>query len=108
MKQGRQAISHLHSGRAVGRLQYYDVYLIGLALFLVGLGLVMVASASVTVADRHFADPLYYFWRQGFAAALGLGISFLVIKTPLVIWQQITLLTLCITSGDRDLRPLLD
>jgi len=90
MKQRRQASSHLHSGRAFGRLQHYDVYLIGLSLFLVGLGLVMVASASVTVADRHFADPLHYFWRQGFAVVLGLTMSFLVIKTPLAIWQQVS------------------
>lgn len=88
MSYRRQASSHLHAGKATGKLQHYDFYLIGLALFLLGLGLLMVASASVTVADRHYADPLHYFWRQVVAAVLGLSISFLVIKTPLVIWQQ--------------------
>lgn len=90
MKHRNQARSHLHAGRAISRLQHYDLFLIGLTLFLVSLGLVMVVSASVTVADRHFVDPLYYFWRQGVAAIIGLGISFVVIKTPLIIWQQIS------------------
>ncbi|MFT5349318.1 MAG: cell division protein FtsW [Planctomycetota bacterium] len=90
MKQRRQASSHLHNGRAIGKLPQYDFYLIGLTLFLVGLGLVMVASASVTVAERHFIEPLHYFWRQSIAAALGLSISFLVIKTPLAIWRQVS------------------
>lgn len=89
MRQRRQASSSVQMGR-VSRFQKYDFYLIGLGLFLLGLGLVMVASASVTVADKHFADPLHYFWRQSVAAVLGLSISFVVIQTPLVIWQQIS------------------
>jgi cell division protein FtsW len=88
MNHRRQASSHLHAGRVNSNMQHFDFYLIGLALFLLGLGLIMVASASVTVAEKHYLDPLHYFWRQGVAAVLGLGISFVVINTPLVIWQQ--------------------
>ncbi len=90
MNHRRQASLHLHAGRVSKRLLHYDFYLIGLTLFLLGLGLVMVASASVTVADRHYAEPLHYFWRQGAAALLGLSISFVVIQTPLLIWQQLS------------------
>lgn len=90
MRQRRQASSNLQTNRMKNRLQHHDFYLIGLGLFLLGLGLVMVASASVTVADRHFADPLHYFWRQSIAAVLGLTISFVVIQTPLVIWQHLS------------------
>jgi cell division protein FtsW len=90
MKKRRQASSNLQTSRMKNSLQHHDFYLIGLGLFLLGLGLVMVASASVTVADRHFADPLHYFWRQGVAAVLGITISFVVIQIPLAIWQQLS------------------
>jgi cell division protein FtsW len=90
MKQRRQASSHLHGGGLSHKMLHHDFYLISLTLFLVALGLVMVASASVTVADRHFIDPLHYFWRQCVAAAVGLSISFLVINTPLALWQQLS------------------
>jgi cell division protein FtsW len=90
MKNRRQASSLLHAGSAIKKLQHHDIYLICLTLFLIGLGLVMVASASVTVADRNFLDPLHYFWRQGIAATLGLTISVVVIKMPLAIWQQLS------------------
>ncbi len=90
MKYRRQASSHLHAGRAGSQLQHHDFYLIGLALFLLGLGLVMVASASVSVAERHYLDPLHYFWRQSVAAVLGLSISIVIIKTPLIVWQQLS------------------
>jgi cell division protein FtsW len=90
MKQRRQASLSMQTKKMSKKAQHYDFYLIGLGLFLLSLGLIMVASASVTVADRHFADPLHYFWRQGIAATLGLLISFLIIQTPLIIWQQLS------------------
>lgn len=88
MKPRRQASSRISDSRTYSNFHRYDMTLIILTLFMVGLGLVMVASASVSVADRNYFDPLHYFWRQGFAAVLGLCISFAVIHTPLAIWQQ--------------------
>ncbi|NKB38920.1 MAG: putative lipid II flippase FtsW [Gammaproteobacteria bacterium] len=88
MRQRRQASSKLNEYNSYNNFQKYDLYLISLSLFLVGLGLIMVASASVSVADRNYLDPLHYFWRQGIAAIIGLTMSFIIIHTPLVIWQQ--------------------
>ncbi len=96
MRQRRQASSKLNEYNSYSSFQKYDLYLIGLALFLVGLGLIMVASASVSVADRSFLDPLHYFWRQSIAAVLGLAMSFIIIHTPLVIWQQCSVAILMI------------
>ncbi|QKT03048.1 putative lipid II flippase FtsW [Ectothiorhodospiraceae bacterium 2226] len=53
---------------------------------LLALGLVMVASASVTIAERQAADPLYYFWRQGLYVLLGLALAFSVLRVPLRSW----------------------
>lgn len=54
------------------------------------LGLVMVASSSVTVADRQFHEPLYYFWRQSVSIGIGLGLAFVIVRTPLTIWQRLS------------------
>ena len=90
MKTRRQAVSHIHAGRIGSRFEHYDLFLLGVAMFLVGLGLVMVASASITVADKHYSDPLYFFWRQSFAAVLGIAFSVVIVKVPLFVWQKIS------------------
>lgn len=61
----------------------YDPWLVGSFVGLLGLGLVMVTSASVTVAERSFDDPLYYLWRQLIAVMLGLGGAFVLLHWPL-------------------------
>ncbi len=66
----------------------YDRWLIMCCLLMLGIGLVMVATASVAVADRTFADPMHYMFRQGIAVVLGLLIAFVMMKTPLNLWQQ--------------------
>jgi len=88
MKQRRQASSHSHAGSLAAARPRYDAVLIGVSLALVALGLIMVSSASVTVADRHYLDPLYFFRRQAVAVVLGLASAFIVVKTPLFAWQQ--------------------
>lgn len=75
----------------------YDMWLISVVLFLICLGLIMVASSSITIADRHYTDPLYFFWRQLVAVGLGLGISCVVIKTPLFVWEQLSVPLLIIS-----------
>jgi cell division protein FtsW len=65
----------------------YDIWLLGVALFIVGLGLVMVASSSVTIADRHFHDPLYYFWRQGISVLIAISLALLAMKLPMKFWE---------------------
>ena len=69
---------------------HYDGWLLGAAAILVLLGLVMVASASITVADRTHGAPLYFFWRQSIAVAIGTLLGFAVLKTPLSVWEQVS------------------
>lgn len=69
---------------------HYDYWLIGVIIFLICLGLIMVASSSITIADRIYNKPLYFFWRQGIAVLLGLAMAFVVLKIPLLIWQRLS------------------
>jgi len=65
----------------------YDAWLMTVILLLIGLGLVMVASSSMAIADRQFHEPLYYFWRQSFAAVIGLSLIAAVLNIPLSVWE---------------------
>ena len=91
---GALAMSRFQAGMAalVGRRganrPQFDVWLIGIASTLVLLGLIMVASSSITVADRAHSQPLYFFWRQFFAATAGIGIALVIVRTPLVLWER--------------------
>ena len=68
----------------------FDLWLIGTAAALVTLGLIMVASSSVTVADRIHAQPLYFFWRQSLAAAVGLLFAAAMVNIPLAVWERLS------------------
>jgi cell division protein FtsW len=68
----------------------YDFVLVCISLFLLLAGLVMVASSSITMADKLHGSPLYYFWRQLISVVLGLCGAFIVINTPLVVWQKLS------------------
>lgn len=68
---------------APGSVWRYDPWLLGSFVSLLALGLVMVTSASVTIAERSFDDPLYYLWRQLIAVSLGLGCAFVFLHCPL-------------------------
>ena len=65
----------------------YDAWLMTVILLLIGLGLVMVASSSIAIADRQFHEPLHYFWRQSFAAVIGLSLIVAVLNIPLSVWE---------------------
>jgi len=73
-----------------GMFFQYDAWLITVILFLIGLGLIMVLSSSVTIADRHFNDPLYYFWRQIISVSIGLSLAFIALKLPMSVWHKIS------------------
>jgi cell division protein FtsW len=66
----------------------YDPGLMACVALLLSLGLVMVASASITVADRDFQEPLHYFWRQLVAAGIGISLAVIVMKSPLHYWLR--------------------
>jgi cell division protein FtsW len=66
----------------------FDLPLVLVAGTLLGVGLVMVASASMSVAERDFGGPLYFFWRQLGAVAAGLGGAWVMLKVPTAAWER--------------------
>ena len=66
----------------------YDVWLAGAALALTALGLIMVASASISIADRDFSDPFFYFWRQASFLMFGLVLAWGALRVNLQIWRR--------------------
>ncbi len=69
----------------------YDGWLIAIAMFILLFGLVVVATASVTIADRNFGDPLHYFWRQSTSAVIGISLAMICLKLPMRFWQNMSL-----------------
>jgi cell division protein FtsW len=65
-----------------------DTGLVVLTALLLGVGLVMVASASMSLAEQDFDDPLHYFWRQLGAVVIGLGAAAAVLRIPTRIWER--------------------
>ena len=69
----------------------YDPWLVMVVLFLLVAGLVMVASSSVALAERLHDDPFYYFRRQVFAVALGLALGAFILKSPVILWERMSI-----------------
>jgi len=55
---------------------------------LLTIGLIMVASSSISVADRNFSNPFYYFQRQMVFVAMGLLAAAGIFKIRLVQWEK--------------------
>lgn len=68
----------------------YDLWLMGVSLLVICLGLVMVTSSSISIAAKEYADPLHFFWRQGFAAAIGLSLGFVLLHIPMKFWEALS------------------
>lgn len=81
--------AYSQASRVRKRHVYYDFWLIIAVLFLIGLGLVMVTSSSITVADRDFGRPLFFFWRQLVAVGIGVFCACVIIRIPLFVWQYV-------------------
>ena len=75
-----------------------NLFVVSVALLLMG-GMVMMTSASMPVAARNFADPFHYFYKQGFAACLGLIVGFLFFLIPTNFWEKMGILTALIAIG---------
>ena len=69
----------------------HDPWLVIVILFLLTAGLVMVASSSIALAERLHDDPFYYFRRQVFSLALGLALGAFILKSPVVLWEKMSL-----------------
>ena len=70
------------------QLDHLDPVLVFVCIALLSLGLVMVASASVSIADRDFSNPLYYFQRQLLFIAIGVIAASFVYRIRLVQWEK--------------------
>lgn len=84
----QQAIPKTHADFGQTVIKGYDIWLITIVLFLIGLGLIMVASSSITIADRQFNEPLFYFWRQFISVNIGIGLAVIILRTPLLVWEK--------------------
>lgn len=65
-----------------------DPWVLGPVLILLGLGLVMVGSASITIAERQFDQPFYFFWRQLTYTGVGLLLALAVFCISLKFWER--------------------
>lgn len=74
----------------------YDMWLLIITLFLICLGLIMVTSSSITLAERQYHEPLYYFRRQLTSVGIALGLAFVVIRIPMQIWERSSTLLLVV------------
>jgi cell division protein FtsW len=74
----------------------YDIWLLSITLFLICLGLIMVTSSSITLADRLYHEPLYYFWRQLTSVGIALALAFVVMRIPMQIWERLSTLLLVV------------
>jgi len=75
---------------------HYDILLISISLFLVMTGLVMVASSSISIADNLYSNPLYYFWRQLISVIIGFCAALIIINTPLIVWEKLSVFFLLV------------
>lgn len=64
-----------------------DMKLLIVSALLLIIGLVMVGSASISIADKQLADPLYYLNRQLSYSVIGIIAAYVVFKIPLSIWE---------------------
>jgi cell division protein FtsW len=68
--------------------QNFDLTLVLAVGALLGIGLVMVASASMSLAERDYGGPLYFFSRQLGAIVMGLTGAWVMVKTPTAFWER--------------------
>lgn len=54
----------------------------------------MVVSTSMTLAQKQFADPLYYFWKQLTYTGLGLSSAFFIYFIPIHLWRVLSVFLL--------------
>ena len=66
----------------------YDLALVLVVAALLAIGLIMVASASTSIAERAFGDPLHYFWRQSMHVAVAVAALVLAARLPVRLWVR--------------------
>ncbi len=69
-------------------LDDFDPVLLTVFISLLTIGVIMVASSSISIADRNFSNPFYYFQRQLVFVVLGIVAALTVFKIRLVQWEK--------------------
>jgi cell division protein FtsW len=83
-----QASRGAAEGLRIQLQQRLDLGLVLAVAVLLALGLVMVASASITVADREYGSPLFFFQRQVVFVIMGLAIAAAMYRIRLAHWDR--------------------
>ena len=68
---------------------HVDPLLAGASLGLLVVGAVMVGSASISLADGNFGQPLHYLLRHLGAVGIGLAAAFAVTAVPTEVWNRL-------------------
>ncbi|GAA0134016.1 stage V sporulation protein E [Paenibacillus sp. YSY-4.3] len=74
-----------------------DFILLILTILLVGFGLIMVFSASSTLAVYKHQEAMFYIYRQGLFAAIGLFLMLFLMGIPFIRWKKIAPILLLFT-----------
>lgn len=74
----------------------WDRWLPGILCALIGLGIIIMYSASITLAEQNFGDPLYYLKRQGTWLLIGLTLTAVATQLPLKFWEYAQAPLLCL------------
>jgi len=83
-----QASRGTSEGLRIQLQQRLDLGLVLAVSVLLVLGLIMVASASITVADREYGSPLFFFQRQVVFVIMGLAIAAAMYRIRLAHWDR--------------------
>lgn len=83
-----QASRGVAEGLRIQLQQRLDLGLVLAVAVLLALGLVMVASASITMADREYGNPLFFFQRQVVFVIMGLIIAVGMYRIRLTHWDR--------------------
>jgi cell division protein FtsW len=54
------------------------------------LGLVMMTSASITIADKHMHEPLFFLERQMNGVAIGVVLAMIAMSIPSSVWERLS------------------
>ncbi len=73
-----------------------DYWLVAALLALLAIGMVLVFSASVTLAEAKYHDPLHFLYRHLMFTAVGVGLGLVAASLPLSRWQALAPMLLMI------------
>jgi len=69
----------------------FDNVLILITAAILLLGLVMMTSASISIADKHMHEPLFFLERQINGVLLGLLLAIVAMSIPSVVWDRMSM-----------------